>query len=740
MGEPVLELRGLSRRFGERTVVDDVNLRVERGAIFGLLGPNGSGKTTIIRMLCGVLAPSAGSARVLGRDAATETEAVKRRIGYMSQQFSLYRDLTARENLDFYARIYGLGGERMAARRAEVVELVGIGDYLDHLAAALSGGWKQRLALACAMIHEPDVLFLDEPTAGIDPVARRDLWDLLFELAAGGVTLFVTTHYMDEAERCTEVAYIHDSKLLVSGRPEELKQLPGVTPPGTRRWDVKVPRPAERLAALRELSMTRDATLFGETIHLLADAQATPLEIAAAAAPEGGAEVRPISANLEDVFVTLARAASSGSGADPVDQVAAGQLDAPAEQPPAAENPESLAGDPDRPRDEAPSRVLGSSGFAAVFLKELTHIRRQTSTLVFMFLIPVVQMLIFGYAIETRMEHLPTAVLDLDGRSQARELIEAFENTNVFRVTERPLDHEGLRRAITSGRCPVGIVVPADATERLVRGDELQLQVLIDGSDSTVANAALGAAGALGTALSRNIAFQFVEALPEVPSRDAFGRPALPIDVRSRLLFNPDLLSERFFVPGLVGIILQIVLLFLTSFSVVREREAGTLEQLFVTPVKKSALLLGKLMPFALLGTIETLVALVVMVEVFDVPIRGSVSLLLALSVLFILTALALGLLVSTLAKTQATALQFAFAAMLPSVLLSGFVFPREQMPAPIHAISYLIPVTHYIEILRGIVLRGADAADLTPSILWLAGCCAALVALSLARFQKRIV
>jgi ABC transporter DrrB family efflux protein len=229
------------------------------------------------------------------------------------------------------------------------------------------------------------------------------------------------------------------------------------------------------------------------------------------------------------------------------------------------------------------------------------------------------------------------------------------------------------------------------------------------------------------------------ESLPTVPARDRFGKAAMPIEMRPRLLFNPDLQSSHFFVPGLVGIIMQLVTLFLTSFAIVRERELGTLEQLFVTPVGRVALLLGKLLPYAIVGFLEMLIVLTVMVYVFGVPINGSLPLLLALSTLFLICALGLGLLVSTLANTQLQAMQFAFLLMLPSVLLSGFVFPRNAMPLPIYLLSFTIPVTYFVEILRGVVLRGADLLDLGPQVLGLVACTALILLLSLGRFRKQL-
>ncbi|MBS0262418.1 MAG: ABC transporter ATP-binding protein/permease [Planctomycetes bacterium] len=738
---PAIVLDHLGRRFGQLVAVDDVSFTVRRGAIFGLLGPNGSGKSTIIRMLCGVLAPSAGHASVLGHDTAREAEQIKRRIGYMSQKFSLYADLSVRENLEFYGRIYGLTPARLAERSLAVQELTGISSRLDQLAGTLSGGWKQRLALACALIHEPDVVFLDEPTAGIDPVARRDLWDLLFELSGRGVTLFVTTHYMDEAERCTEVGYIHMSKLIVCGRPEDLKQLPAVTPAGMRRWELEVPDPTACLSRLRSLASVADATLFGQTVHVLISADCTETDIVKhlALPPETPLSMRPIAPSLEDVFVTLTRAQERGS----IDQAATpkpAHVAAPEPLPAPTGAPKSTISADSRPkaeRDSAPSRP--TAGLLAMLLKEFSHIRREPSTIFFMLVVPVLQTIIFGYAIETEIENIPTVVYDLDGRKSSHELIESFRNTRTFEIIDSVYDEDSFRRSITSGRAKVGIRIPPDYTEKLLRQQQVEVQVLIDGSDSQVATTALNATNLLGVSKSKQLAFQMADSLERVPARDSTGRAAMSVEMRPRLLYNPDLESSHFFVPGLVGIIMQLVTLFLTSFAIVRERELGTLEQLFVTPVGRLGLLLGKLVPYALVGFLEMLIVLTVMVFVFGVPINGSLPLLLALSSLFLVCSLGLGLFVSTVARTQLQAMQFAFLMMLPSVLLSGFMFPRNEMPTPIFIMSHAIPVTYFVEILRGVVLRGADFRDLVPHIEGLALCTLVILALAVARFRKQL-
>jgi ABC-2 type transport system ATP-binding protein len=297
----------LVRRFGQFTAVNDVSFQVQRGEIFGFLGPNGSGKTTVIKMLTGLLPLTSGRALVEGIDVSKDPEAVRQNIGYMSQRFSLYDDLTVTENLQFYGRIYGLPPDRLKRRMDEIIRLNSLGPYLNRLAAQLSGGWKQRLALGCAMLHEPKLLFLDEPTAGIDPVARRQLWDLLFELSGQGITFFVTTHYMDEAERCSHVAYIYYGRLIADGTPNSLRELPDVQPPGTKRIEITTPEVTRALRFARQLPGIRSATIFGQSIHALVEEHFDLNDLREQLLKNGitVGEIRPLAPSLEDVFVEL---------------------------------------------------------------------------------------------------------------------------------------------------------------------------------------------------------------------------------------------------------------------------------------------------------------------------------------------------------------------------------------------------------------------------------------------------
>ena len=304
--------RDLTRRFGAFVAVDSVSFTVTAGEIFGFLGSNGAGKTTTIRMLCGLLAPTSGSASVLGHEVGREPDAVKRRVGYMSQRFSLYHDLTVDENLRFWGGAYGLAGARLAERRRWAIATAGLEERRSTLVRALPGGFRQRLALVAALLHQPPIVFLDEPTGGVDPEARRRFWDLIDELAAAGTTVFVTTHSMDEAERCHRVALMHAGRLLALDTVPALK---GAIPAGSL-VEVSCPRAPQALAVLERINGVSEAALFGNALHaVLAAPRLVPaIEAALAAAGFTPAAVRPIAPSLEDAFIHIISKAETGTG------------------------------------------------------------------------------------------------------------------------------------------------------------------------------------------------------------------------------------------------------------------------------------------------------------------------------------------------------------------------------------------------------------------------------------------
>lgn len=301
-----VEIKGLTKKFGDFVAVDGINLQVRRGEIFGFLGPNGAGKTTTIRMLLGLIPPTGGSASVLGYELGGDVRLMRARLGYMSQRFTLYTDLTVDENLSFYGRAYGVRGQRLAERKRAIVEMAGLVGRERSLTRNLAGGWMQRLALGCAIIHEPELLFLDEPTAGVDPVSRRAFWDLLYELAAGGATIFVTTHYMDEAEHCHRLAFIQQGRIVALGSPNEIK----ASVMRGQVLEVNCDAPDKALRALRELQGLEDVSLYGALIHVVAEGVAGRRQEIQERLTEAGVSVRSldvIAPSLEDVFISSVR-------------------------------------------------------------------------------------------------------------------------------------------------------------------------------------------------------------------------------------------------------------------------------------------------------------------------------------------------------------------------------------------------------------------------------------------------
>jgi len=366
-------------------------------------------------------------------------------------------------------------------------------------------------------------------------------------------------------------------------------------------------------------------------------------------------------------------------------------------------------------------------GFSAVFYKEALHVRRDFGTLFFSLIIPLLQMFLLGFGIDTNIRQINTVVFNADGRRESRELLDRLRNSDTFRLARFVETDHDLTDAIVSGKCRVGIKIPVDYSDKLLHQISAQVLVLIDGSDSSVAGQAIN----VTTAIGLDESLRRVLANSDAP---------LAVDMRPKILFNPDSRSPNFFLPGLTAILLLNVTTFLTAFSIVREKERGTLEQLFVTPVRPMGLLLGKLLPYLMIGFFELCMILTFMRFIFSVPIHGSVILLALLSLPYIFVSLSLGILISSKANSQAEAMQLAFLTILPSIFFSGYIFPRETMPKFFYVLSYFVPATYFIDITRGIILRGAGWVHLwiDAAALFLFG--AMLLVIAARRFQNKVI
>jgi ABC-2 type transport system permease protein len=366
-------------------------------------------------------------------------------------------------------------------------------------------------------------------------------------------------------------------------------------------------------------------------------------------------------------------------------------------------------------------------GFSAVFYKEALHVRRDFGTLFFSLIIPLLQMFLLGFGIDTNIRQINTVVYNADGHRESRELLDRLRNSDTFRLVRFVETDHDLTDAIVSGKCRVGIKIPVDYSDKLLHQMSAQVLVLIDGSDSSVAGQAINVSTAIG--LDESL-------------RRVLGNSDAPfaVEMRPKILFNPDSRSPNFFLPGLTAILLLNVTTFLTAFSIVREKEKGTLEQLFVTPVRPMGLLLGKLLPYLMIGFFELCMILTFMRFIFSVPIHGSVVLLALLSLPYIFVSLSLGILISSKANSQAEAMQLAFLTILPSIFFSGYIFPRETMPKFFYVLSYFVPATYFIDITRGVILRGAGWAHLWIDAVALFLFGTMLLVIAARRFQNKVI
>ena len=549
--------------------------------------------------------------------------------------------------------------------------------------------------MAIALIHEPELLFLDEPTSGVDPEARRAFWDIIYALADGGTTVFVTTHYMDEAEHCGRLGIMDRGRLLAMDSPTRLRASVEGDP-----WNLAVDgvSPVVLIDRLAGVTGVTHAGLLGDAVHV-------------------------ITAPGAHTATTLGSALGSALGETDACAGRTGRSHARGR----VHGADRQASTCSRGGGRMRTRLL------SIIRKEFIHILRDPRTLVISFVMPLVMLVLLGVAATTDVRNVPLAVWDQDRTPESRALVDAYRAADYFQVAWDVGSEEDIRSLITSGQARAGMTIPPGYGEALSAGRGVAIRFVIDGSDPTVAQTALAAATQLGQAKS-------VELMTErLAARGQSGGLAMPLTVQAQVWYNPDLKSAYYMVPALIGIIMLFLCVVLTSTAIVRERERGTIEQLIVTPIRSWELLVGKLAPYVLLAFVDTIMILVLGVLLFGVPIAGSVPLLLACSALFLVIPLGVGLLISTFAKTQQEAVLVSLFFLLPNIFLSGFFFPIAAMPQWLQLVTYLFPLRYFLSIVRGIILKGADLAVLYPEVIAITIYGTIVMTIATRRFRKRL-
>ncbi|WP_334157805.1 ribosome-associated ATPase/putative transporter RbbA [Oryzomicrobium sp.] len=639
--EVAIEARELTCRFGDFTAVDRVSFRIERGEIFGFLGSNGCGKTTTMKMLTGLLPASDGQASLFGQPIDARDLGVRKRVGYMSQAFSLYGELTVRQNLELHARLFHLPTAEIPARVAAMEERFDLAGYREAKADSLPLGIRQRLSLAVAVIHGPDLLILDEPTSGVDPVARDGFWQLMLDLSRNdGVTIFISTHFMNEAERCDRISLMHAGRVLASD-----------TPAG--------------LVAARGAASLEDA--FIAYLEAATAASASPANPAAAAAP----------------------AKATAAAAPP----------APPSAPPSQNNHR-------RPPAFSLQRLLSYA------YRETLELRRDRIRLVFALLGTALLMLILGYGISMDVEGLPYAVLDRDQTQESQWYAEQFAGSRYF-ITRAPIASEAeMDRRMRAGELSLAIEIPPGFGRDLRRNAQPEVAAWIDGAMPYRAETIRGYVQAAHYAYVNSLRAR----LPNPPAL----APSGGLEVRYR--YNPEVRSLNAMVPAVIPLLLILIPAMLTAVGVVREKELGSIINLYVTPVTRIEFLLGKQLPYIGIGLINYLTLVAMAVLIFDVPMKGSLAALTLAAVLYLTAATGLGLLMSSFTRTQIAALfGTAIATMLPAIQFSGLTNPVSSLEGAGAVFGQLYPTTYFMLISRGTFAKALGLAELAPFYLAIA-------------------
>ena len=624
-----IEAEGLTMRFGDFVAVDSVSFRIRRGEIFGFLGSNGCGKSTTMKMLTGLLPASEGRAWLFGHEVNPHDLGTRRRVGYMSQAFSLYSEITVRQNLELHAKLFSVSPEDIPARVDEMVERFGLVDVIDSLPASLPLGIRQRLSLAVAMVHKPELLILDEPTSGVDPVARDAFWRLLIELSRRDrVTVFISTHFMNEAERCDRMSMMHAGKVLDSDVPARLVEKRGAK-------------------------------------------------------------------TLEEAFIGYLVEAEGGTAA-------------PASQPPAADQADQP---PAVPAEHGGGHSAGGFSLQRMFSylwRETLELQRDPVRATLALGGSLLLMFVIGFGITMDVEDLSYAVLDRDQTTLSQNYTLNLAGSRYF--TEHPpiVDYEDLDRRMRSGELSLAIEIPPGFTRDVLRGQNVQIGAWLDGAMPQRAETVQG----------------YVQGMHQhwllVQASERSGASAAGnASVETRFRYNPDVKSLPAMVPAVIPLLLLMLPAMLTALAVVREKETGSITNLYVTPVTRIEFLLGKQLPYVGLAMVNFLLMSLLAVTIFGVPVKGSFFTLALAALIFSFAATGMGLLASAVTRSQIAAMFFAMiGTIIPATQFAGLIDPVSSLEGSSKFIGEIYPATHMISISRGVFNKSLGLADLTGP-LW---------------------
>ncbi|WP_028226406.1 ribosome-associated ATPase/putative transporter RbbA [Paraburkholderia ferrariae] len=617
-----IEAHDLTMRFGDFVAVDHVSFRIRRGEIFGFLGSNGCGKSTTMKMLTGLLPASEGTATLFGHPVDPRDMQTRRRVGYMSQAFSLYGELTVRQNLVLHARLFHVSEHDISARVSEMVNRFGLADSLDALPESLPPGIRQRLSLAVAMVHRPELLILDEPTSGVDPVARDTFWQLMLDLARRDhVTIFISTHFMNEAERCDRISLMHAGRVLASDAPAALIRVRGT-------------------ATLEAAFIGYLTEAGGETVEGGTAAEAAP-------APTAGALPQAPGARAHRRF--------------------------------------------------SPRRVL------SYMWREALELRRDPVRAALALLGSLVLMCVMGFGVSLDVENLSFAVLDRDQTGLSRDYALNIAGSRYF-VQQAPLaDYADMDRRMRSGDLSLAIEIPPDFARDVERGSPVQIGVWIDGAMPQRAETIRGYVQGMHAAW-----------LVDQSLHRLGAAPAAQVDIETRFRYNPDVKSLPAMVPAIIPLLLLMLPAMLTALAVVRERELGSIINLYVTPVTRIEFLIGKQVPYILLAVLNFLLMTLLAGIAFGVPVKGSFLTLLAAVLVYSVVATGIGLLASTFTRSQIAAMFFTMiGTMIPAVQFAGLINPLSSMSGSGRLIGEIYPATYMVTISRGVFNKALGFADL---------------------------